>query len=207
MALRGAQYLHFRDNMTIGRRGLAAWRGPTGFNLSAGDSAEYVKAMPVSKEFFQVFGVRPEYGDAFGDEHDRAGGPDAVVLSHGLWTRLFAANPSVVGSVVSLGDRSYTVLGVMPRAFQSMPPADLYIPLKPGTTGAGGGQNYSGRGPPEARGDRSNRQRRRRRRCINRRFPSCRAADWTRTAGPLTPYAFVPFQSSMTQGARARRCC
>src|SRR4029079_7729589 len=105
-----------------------------------------VKAMPVSKEFFRVFGVRPEYGDVFGDDHDRPGGPDAVVLSHGLWARLFAANPSVVGSVVSLGDRTYTVLGVMPRTFQSMPPADLYIPLKPSTTGAGGGQNYRAAG-------------------------------------------------------------
>jgi len=137
----GARYLFFRDNLRS-VDGLAAWRGPTGFNLATGDSAEFVRAMPVSKEFFQVFGVRPEYGETFGDEHDRPGGPDAVVLSHALWTRQFAANPSVVGTTVLLGDRSHTVVGVMPRAFVSIPPADLYVPLKPSTTGAGGGFNY-----------------------------------------------------------------
>lgn len=200
VALRGAQYLHFRDTMTS-VRGLAAWRSPTGFNLSAGDSAEYVKAMPVSKEFFDVFGARPEYGDAFGVDHDRAGGPDGVVLSHGLWTRLFAANRSVVGSAVSLGDRSYTVLGVMPRAFQSMPPADLYVPLKPGTSGAGGGQNYrvAGRLKPgvtieQATAEASS--------VYQSTVSELQGSRLDATGRPTDTYAFVRFQSSMTQGAR-----
>ena len=200
VGLRGAQYLHFRDSMRS-LDALAAWRGPTGFNLSAGDSAEYVKAMPVSKEFFRVFAVRPVYGEAFGDEHDRAGGPDAVVLSHGLWTRLFAANPSVVGSVVSLGDRSYTVLGVMPRAFQSMPPADLFIPLRPSTTGAGGGQNYRVAGRlkrdvtiQQATAEASS--------VYQSTIAQLQGSRRDANGRPTDTYAFVPFQSSMTQGAR-----
>ena len=200
VGLRGAQYLHFRDSMTS-LDALAAWRGPTGFNLSAGDSAEYVKAMPVSKEFFRVFAVRPVYGEAFGDEHDRAGGPDVVVLSYGLWNRLFAANPSVVGSVVSLGDRSYTVLGVMPRAFQSMPPADLYIPLKPSTTGAGGGQNYRVAGRlkrdvtiQQATAEASS--------VYQSTIAQLQGSRLGANGRPTDTYAFVPFQSSMTQGAR-----
>jgi putative ABC transport system permease protein len=200
VALRGAQYLHFRDSMRS-LDGLAAWRGPTGFNLSAGDSAEYVKAMPVSKEFFEVFAVRPVYGEAFGDEHDRAGGPDVVVLSHGLWTRLFAANPSIIGSVVSLGDRSYTVLGVMPRTFQSMPPADLYIPLKPSTTGAGGGQNYRVAGRlkrgvtiQQATAEASS--------VYQSTIAQLQGSRLDANGRPTDTYAFVPFQSSMTKGAR-----
>ena len=200
VALRGAQYLHFRDSMRS-LDGLAAWRGPTGFNLSAADSAEYVKAMPVSKEFFEVFAVRPVYGEAFGDEHDRAGGPDVVVLSHGLWTRLFAANPFVIGSVVSLGDRSYTVLGVMPRTFQSMPPADLYIPLKPSTTGAGGGQNYRVAGRlkrgvtiQQATAEASS--------VYQSTIAQLQGSPLAANGRPTDTYAFVPFQSSMTKGAR-----
>jgi len=200
VGLRGAQYLHFRDSMRS-LDALAAWRSPTGFNLSAGDSAEYVKAMPVSKEFFRVFAVRPVYGEAFGDEHDRAGGPDVVVLSHGLWTRLFAANPSVVGSVVSLGDRSYTVLGVMPRAFRSMPPADLYIPLKPSTTGAGGGQNYRVAGRlkrdvtiQQATAEASS--------VYQSTIAELQGSRLGANGRPTDTYAFVPFQNSMTQGAR-----
>src|SRR3954465_1315759 len=101
----GLRYMFFRDNLQS-FEALAAWRGLTGFNLTTGDSAEYVKAMPVSKEFFAVFGVRPLYGDTFTDIHDRVGGIDGVVLSYGLWARLFGSKPSVIGSSVSLGDRA-----------------------------------------------------------------------------------------------------
>src|SRR5262249_39818203 len=103
----GVRYMFFRDNMRS-MQAVAAWRGLTGFNLSTGDQAEYIKAMPVSKEFFSVFGVRAAYGDLFTQTHDRTGGVDAVVLSHGLWSRVFGGNPSAVGSTVSLGDRAYT---------------------------------------------------------------------------------------------------
>ncbi len=99
--------------------------------------------MPVSKEFFSVFGARAAYGDTFSDLHDRTGGIDAVVLSHGLWMRLFGGNPSAVGSTVSLGDRAYAVIGILPREFQTIPPADLYVPLRPSLTGPGGGFNYT----------------------------------------------------------------
>src|SRR5262245_33404568 len=45
----GRRYLFFRDTLKS-VDGLAAWRGPTGFNLATGDTAEYVSALPVSKE-------------------------------------------------------------------------------------------------------------------------------------------------------------
>ena len=138
----GLRYMFFRDNMRS-MQAMAAWRGLTGFNLSTGDQAEYVKAMPVSKEFFSVFGVRARYGETFDETHDRTGGIDAVVLSSGLWTRMFGGNPAAVGSTISLGDRPYTVIGVLPREFQTIPPADLYVPLRPSTTGPGGGFNYA----------------------------------------------------------------
>ena len=96
---------------------MAAWRGTTGFNLATGDSAEYVKAMPVSKEFFQVFGVRLQFGEPFGDEHDRPAGPTPSSSATASGRGCSAPNPAVVGTAVTLGDRSYTVLGVMPRGF------------------------------------------------------------------------------------------
>jgi putative ABC transport system permease protein len=137
----GRRYLFFRDNLRS-VAALAAWRSPSGFNLATGDTAEFVKAMSVSKEFFDVFGLRPSLGSAFGAEHDVAGGPDVAVLSHGLWQRLFGGNPAVVGTAILLGGRSYTVLGVMPSSFVFSPASDLLIPLRPSTTGPGGGFNY-----------------------------------------------------------------
>jgi predicted permease len=195
----GAQYMFFRDNMKS-VEALAAWRGPTGYNMVAGDSAEYVRAMPVSREYFQVFGVRPVFGDAFNADHDRIGGPDAVVLGYGLFTRLFAANPAVVGTAVVLGDRPHTILGVMPRDFRSMPPADLYVPLRPSTTGPGGGYNYSvaGRLKPGMSLDQANAE-------VGSVFEDMIAAFMASHPGaerPLYRYALAPFQTSMSRYAR-----
>jgi hypothetical protein len=121
---------------------MAAWRDPTGINLVTGDTAEFIRAMPVSWRFFELFGFQPLFGRTFGAEHDHQGGPDEAVLSHTLWRRQFGGNPRVVGMSILLGQRSFTVIGIMPAAFSSIPPADLYVPLRPGTTGPGGGFNY-----------------------------------------------------------------
>ena len=192
----GLRYMFFRDNIRS-MQATAAWRGLTGFNLATGDRAEYVKAMPVSKEFFAVFGARAAYGDTFNETHDRAGGVDAVVLSHGLWSRMFAGNPAAVGSTVSLGDRPYTVIGVLPRDFQTIPPADLYVPLRPSTTGPGGGFNYGvvGRLKDGVTLDQANAE-------ALSLFVSFR--DEHPQAIVETEYAaaFVPYQGSMVQSAR-----
>ena len=42
----------------------AAWRR-TAFNLAAGENAEYVEAIAVSHDYFDVFGGRPLYGRTF----------------------------------------------------------------------------------------------------------------------------------------------
>ena len=70
----GLRYLFFRDHLAS-VSSLAAWRGPTGVNLSRGDRAAYVKATSVSKEFFDVFGVQPALGRSCSAEEDRDGGP------------------------------------------------------------------------------------------------------------------------------------
>jgi putative ABC transport system permease protein len=138
----GLRYLFFRDHLSS-VSALAAWRGASGVNLALGDRAAYVKAVSVSKEFFEVFGVQPMLGRPFSPEEDRDGGPDAVILSHGLWLSELGGDPGIVGRSVSLGGRSYTVVGVMPQTFVFSPAPDLLVPLRPGVTGPGGGYNYT----------------------------------------------------------------
>lgn len=192
----GLRYMFFRDNMKS-LDALAAWRDPTGFNLSTGDAAEYVSAMPVSKEFFQVFGVQPAYGSVFGLEHDRPDGPGVVVLSHGLWLRQFGGNPSVVGTSVSLGNRPCTVLGVLPRGFVSIPPTDLYVPLRTSTSGPGGGFNYgvAGRVKRELTIAQANAE-------AGSVFEAFRHAHHEALIQTEYGAAFVPFQSGVTRFAR-----
>jgi putative ABC transport system permease protein len=138
----GRRYLFFRDQLKS-VESLAAWRGPSGINLVHGDAAEFVRATPVSREFFEVIGVRPVLGSVFAAEHDRAGGPPAVILTHGLWTRRFGADPSIVGAAILLGGRSHVVIGIMPAGFAGLEPSDVFVPLQPSLTGPGGGFNYA----------------------------------------------------------------
>ena len=116
--------------------------GSKGVNLSTGSTAQYVKQQRVSSGFFRVLGINLLIGREFTQTEDRAGGPMAVVLSYGLWRRMFFADPAIVGGKIVLRGEPYTIVGIMPSNFQSNVPVDLWTPLRPSTTGEGGGTNY-----------------------------------------------------------------
>jgi predicted permease len=141
-SLNGRRYLFFRDHLRS-VEALSAQAGLGSMNLVDGDAAEFVTVAGVSKEYFTVIGVRPALGEPFAAEHDVVGGPDVLILGHALWQRLFGRDASIVGRTVSLADRPYTVIGVMPASFDQMWRAGLLVPLRPGLTGRGGGFNYS----------------------------------------------------------------
>ncbi len=136
----GAQYLYFRERLR-NVEGFAASSGAGSFNLVTGDSAEYVSGLYVSKEYFPVLGIQPVVGSGFTEEHDRTGGPAVAMLSHSLWQRRFGADAGVVGRSMLLGDTPVTIVGVMP-ANESRTSTDVFLPLRPSTTGRGGGSNY-----------------------------------------------------------------
>ncbi len=93
--------------------------------------------------FFRVLGVAPLAGREFTREEDRPGGPALTVLSYHLWKRIFNADPSAIGRSVMLRGEPFTVISVMPENFRSNAAADLWVPLRPSTTGEGGGTNYA----------------------------------------------------------------
>ena len=112
--------------------------GP-GMNLSGADQPEQVKGIHVSADYFSVFGATPQMGRSFTKEEDSPGGPHSVVISHGLWNRRFGASSDIIGRPITIGEDSYTVVGVAPKWFQAEIPADLWVPLQadPATTNQG----------------------------------------------------------------------
>jgi len=88
----------------------------------------------VTGNYFDVLGVPMALGRAFGPEEDaEPGAHPVVVLSHRLWERRFAADPSVVGRSVTLNGESFTIVGVAPREFRGVYAPffgpDLWMPL------------------------------------------------------------------------------
>jgi putative ABC transport system permease protein len=140
-----------------------AWRGANAFqsvtaydlagpgmNLGGGDRPEQVRGIHVSASYFNVFGATLAVGRMFTEEEDRPGGPNVVILSHGLWTSHFGNDPHVVGRSVPINGDPHTVLGVVSRGFRPSPEADLFIPLKadPVSTNQGNFLNVSARLKP-----------------------------------------------------------
>jgi predicted permease len=85
----------------------------------------------VSGDFFRTFGVSAALGRVLLPEEDAPGRNREVVISDGLWKRLFGAEPSTVGRTVSLNGESYTIVGVMPPSFRDFwsRDAEIWTPL------------------------------------------------------------------------------
>jgi predicted permease len=130
-------------------------------SLSISGSSELVVGEIVSREYFQVLGVRPAIGRAFAPEEFAAVGASPVaILSHPFWESRFAADPNVVGQTLRLNGVTHTVVGVAPDGFGGMFPAvtaQMWLPLtmveeveplgnQRGTGGGGGATRLERRG-------------------------------------------------------------
>ena len=95
---------------------------------------ERLSGQRVSAGYFRALGVRPALGRDFDAADDRPHGPNVVVLGDGLWRRRFGGDSAIVGRTITLDDDPYTVVGVMPSAFENVlaPTAELWAPLQYG---------------------------------------------------------------------------
>jgi predicted permease len=94
----------------------AVW--PIDANLTGSDRPERIEAMAVSPNYFSLLGATPQLGRVFGPQDQAAGFADGVVISDGLWRRLFASDPNVLGRKVYLDSDLYSIVGVMPAGFR-----------------------------------------------------------------------------------------
>lgn len=101
-----------------------------GLNLTGGVSPIRVQVGMVTPSTLQLLGVQPILGRIFTEDEGRPGGPDVVVLSHAIWRTQFGGDPAIVGKRLSLHDRTYDIVGVMPPRFAFPSGSELWIPLQ-----------------------------------------------------------------------------
>jgi predicted permease len=127
-------YPNFRDLQKENRTfsAMAVSRG-YGFSLTSAGEAERVSAQFVSADFFSVLGVKPVLGRTFASGEDEQGAAPVALISADLWQRKFGSAPDVLGKDITLDDRSYTIIGVIPAGFNlrinSFRNADVYVPI------------------------------------------------------------------------------
>jgi predicted permease len=82
--------------------------------------SEELRGMRATPSLFRVLRVEPALGRAFTEADGQIGADQKIILSHGLWQRLYGGDPAVIGRDVRLGwtGQPYTIVGVMPRGFR-----------------------------------------------------------------------------------------
>jgi predicted permease len=122
LSSRTSRTSNLRDFRALSR----SFRGLTGFfaffdyesyNLVGEGEPERLVGVGVAHDFLDVLGVRPLKGRSFTEEEGLWGAPGRAILTHGFWTRRFAADPDIVGKSVTLNDQPTEIVGVLPASF------------------------------------------------------------------------------------------
>jgi putative ABC transport system permease protein len=100
------------------------------FNLAGRGDTLRIPGCSVSANFFTLLGVEPQIGEVFRSGQDQPGSDQLVILSHAIWEKKFASDPTIIGRMLTIDGKGRQVIGVMPATFR-FPSADtdLWIPL------------------------------------------------------------------------------
>ena len=106
--------------LTLRRQGLA--------ELPHGEVSEWV-----SGNYFAMMGITAAAGRLLQPADDIAGAPMVAVMSHSMWQREYAGDPTIVGSVFVINTHPVTIVGIAPKEFYgdriTAYPTDLFVPL------------------------------------------------------------------------------
>src|SRR5437764_2467752 len=110
-----ANFLEWKEeNQVFDRIGTYVGKG---FNLLGGDKPERVIGARVSADVLPLLGVQPALGRLFTNDEDQEGRAQVVILSHSFWRSRFAGDPNTLRQTITLNDKPYAVIGVMPAGF------------------------------------------------------------------------------------------
>src|ERR1051325_8009132 len=88
-------------------------------NLTGSDRPERIELLAVSPNYFSLLGADAQLGRVCGPEEPQAKGfAEGVVISNGLWKRLYGADPNILGRKVYADTDLSTIIGVMPPEFR-----------------------------------------------------------------------------------------
>jgi putative ABC transport system permease protein len=108
---------------------MAAVQGDA-FILTGGSTPQHLNGRNVTSEFFGTLGMRPLLGRDFVASDDQPQASPTVMISYPLSQQRFGGDSQVVGKAVTLNDRDYIIIGVLPRGFTYRDQQyDVFVPL------------------------------------------------------------------------------
>lgn len=100
-------------------------------SLGGESEPERVAGARFSGDLFGALGTEPMLGRDFVPEEHAPGGPDAAVITAGLWHGHFGGDPKVVGKSIRLDGKNVTIAGVLPESFRfplQAPEPQVWLP-------------------------------------------------------------------------------
>ncbi len=109
---------------------VAGHRGLTDVRIEAGAANEWVPAASVTPDYFRTLGLGMALGRKFSGDEGRRGGPQAAILTHATWRRLFNEDPGVIGRAIRVDGVPHSIAGVA-REDSWLPDSPaLFVPLR-----------------------------------------------------------------------------
>ncbi len=127
-------YLHLKNSAPEFEQLAAVQAGQPRFSVRRGETrGKELRGEWVSGNYFSTLGLGAAMGRVFSETDDREAAPPVVVLNYRAWQNEFGADPSIIGSAISIQARPFTVIGVAPAGFfgdrVTDSPADFWMPL------------------------------------------------------------------------------
>jgi predicted permease len=127
-------YLHLKNAAPEFESLAAVQAGQNHYYVRRGETEpKNLRIEYVTGNYFSTLGINAYLGRSFTASDDAPGAAPAVELSYAAWQGDFASDPSIIGSVVFIQTRPFTVVGVAPPGFfgdrVSPEPPALWIPI------------------------------------------------------------------------------
>lgn len=103
-----------RESRLLERVAGVSYTGAVPVGVIEDGAAGYIRTAAVSGDLFAVLGVAPVLGRSLRDRDGVTGAENVLVIAHGLWQRRYGGSPRALGRRILIGERTFTVVGVMP---------------------------------------------------------------------------------------------
>ena len=101
---------------------MGALSGLGRYALTGSGEPTTIEGLSLTEGAMAALQVAPLHGRTFAAADTVPDAPPVVILTHGFWMRRFGGDPAVIDRTISLDERPYTIVGVMPRGFEFYAP-------------------------------------------------------------------------------------
>jgi predicted permease len=103
---------------------------PRSFNFATDEGADRMQGAAVTMDFMKVLGLQPIIGRMFTQEEDAPKGPLVTLIGEALWHERFGGRTEVLGKELKLNSRTFTIIGVLPKAAEFPGGVRLWVPMQ-----------------------------------------------------------------------------